>query len=261
MESHQFSQCVDNNFDLLEHVQNETLIVGSIGIERRVALDRFVLESNVESNKAAVRFELNLRIGFRNLEDAHYSSVLNIPFMYVKGGLLPHSTITYELYVDERGDSENDNGNLMLIPVRKFSQDTQEGRDFGIRMTVEGLKTEHGISYSIRNAGEFCSTPILELSGRSSDDERGHVPLVGIRAGGEASNGKNQVIQHSPQVGDTVADDLAPSFKVGADSCPPDRKPEFGALIVTLKNKLVGVFLEPCRDFVIDDFEVVARPS
>jgi hypothetical protein len=181
--------------------------------------------------------------------------------MYVESGLLPHSTLTYELYVDEGWGSENDSENLMLIPIRKFGQDAQEGREFWIRTRVEGLKTKDGISYGIRNTAEFSSTPLLELSGLASDDESGLVTFLGIRTCGESSDGKNQVIQCVSQVGDTVADDETPPLKVGSDANSPGYKPVFGALLITLKDKFVRVSLEPCRDFAIGDFEVLARPS
>jgi hypothetical protein len=258
---HQFSQRLDDKFDFLEDIQNETLIVGSICIERCVPFDRLVFESDVKSNEAAVRYELDLRIGFRNLEDAYDSSIMNIPFVYIEGGLLPHSTLTYELYIDDGGDSENDSRNLMLVPVRKFRQNTQEGREFWIRTTVEGLKTKDGISYGIRNAGEFSSTPLLELSGLAGNDESSLVTFVGIRTGGEARDGENQVIQRVSQVGDTIADDQSPPLKVGDGTNSADSKPKFGALLITLEDKFVRVSLQPCRDFTIDDFEVVARPS
>ncbi|MDW5265737.1 MULTISPECIES: hypothetical protein [Acidobacteriaceae] len=215
----------------------------------------------MKSNEATVRYKLDLRIGFRNLEDAHYSSVLNIPFVYIEGGLLPHPTLTYELYIDEGGDSENDSRNLMLVPVRKFRQDTQERRHSWIRATVEGLKTKDGVFYGIRNAGEFSSTPLLELSDVASDDESGLVAFVAIGTGGKSSNGENQVIQCVPQVGDTVADNQSPPLKVWDCTNSAGPKPVFGALLIALEDKFVRVSLEPCRDFTIDDFEVVVRPS
>lgn len=260
MRSYQFGQCVDNKFDLLEDSQNKGLVVSPICIERCVSLRRFVLESNLKSNMTG-RVELEVRVGFRNLEDADYSSVLNIPFIYVEGRLGSIPTLTYELYVDDGRRGQDDSQNLMLIPVRKFGQNTQEGRDFWIRNAVEGLKTKDGISYRIGNTGEFPPAPVTEVSMRSSDDESGLVAFVGIGTSGESSDGENQVIQRGPQVGDTVADDEAPSFKVGGRANSPDFKPVFGELLIAFEDKFVRVSLEPCHDFAIDDFEVVARPS
>jgi hypothetical protein len=260
LRSHQFGQRINDDFNLFKESQDKLPIGGSICIERFISLNLHMPDGNMQTN-FAIRLELEVRIGFGNLEDAHWISVFQIPSIDVEGRFLTNTIYSCELYIDHGWSSESDGNNLVLIPIRKLGEDTQEGRKSWVRTPIEGLKSKDRISYRIRDTGEFSPTPFFELSRIGCDDKGGPLSLVGIGTGNKTSDGENQVIQRVSHVGHAITENKTPTLEVGGIVCDLQPKPKFGELVIALEDNLVRISLHPCVNFTIDNFEVVARPS
>jgi hypothetical protein len=256
-ELNQIGDSGDDQFHFPEKSKNERAVGCPVCVECHIPLEGLVFDGDLKPNLALwVQYER--RVGIGQLENTQHRAILNITFIDIEDELLFPSTQAIELYIDQSGTHKRDGQNLVLIPVRQFAQNLKQGKQ-QVARTIEGLETEHGVTYSLRNAGEPDPAVLGEIFGTRPNDEGRLLPVLGIGATGQASNSIDQVVQSVTEIGHAVPDHQSPPAKVGItiDLHP---KPKLGVLFISLTGDTVRFLLEPCADFSVNQIEVVARP-
>jgi hypothetical protein len=147
----------------------------------------------------------------------------------------------------------------VLIPIRKFSENAEERRKFRDR-TIEGLKTQDGISYRIRKATQPRLGILGEIRELISNDESCLIASSGIGTVGKVSYSIDEMVETIPKIGDGIANHQAPTFEVGLLSDEAECKPMFGELLISFVNESIGISVQPCQDFSVNSIEVLACP-
>lgn len=257
-QSNKSRDCLYDVLDFIEQGLQENPVRTVSSVVRRISWQGDVRDCNAAMNLSPFQTEVRIGNGSLNYKEGcarYYSTLSECCF---RGMRVRHASC-YELYVHVFRSGENDTQELVLTPVRQLRKYGEQWGQYRVG-TIERLKTEDGISYSIRDTGKSTSSRFLESFRGFGHDESRTVRLRWHGASGKMRDRIDEVVESIPEIGHAIANDERPSVnsRLGSEL---GTKVVLGHVLVAFVNNTVRVVIQPCRNFSIDGIEVTASPT
>ena len=251
------SDRIDDELNFLEDSLHEGPIKSVRGVVANVTWNRFMNDGDAKLYVPII--QLAIRVGKGCFKDQEWSALSDtLPIQSKHCGRTVFLATAYELYVEVLRDGENDVQQLVLAPVRQLRKYGEQWVKYSMG-TVEGLKTEYGISYRIGNTKESAAGLGKLGYGFGYDESRG-LSLVWPRTAGEVRDCEDKVVQSVPQVCEAITQKERPSVSPWLTS-ELRTKIVLGEILILLIDNSVRVVINPSGYLRVQSIKVEMSPS
>ena len=249
---------VQNVLDFIEQSLQEYPVGGVRGIVPRISWQGQMSDGNSETNPSTLKTEVRIGNGCLDYQErCAFNDTRSTNGSH--DGFMVHAAIAHELSCKVFRGGKDDSRHLVLAPVRQLRKYGEQWGQYSMG-TVEGLKTQHGVSYCIRDTTKPLFGVVGEVFELIPNDESGSIRFVWQGTSRQVCNGIDEVIEGIPEIGYAITNHQRPSIDSGLGT-ELGTKVVLGEILIALVNDTVRVVFQPHGNFRIQSMKVTAGPG